>query len=138
MSKLIDTLKRRTRLRISLPFISYEVALDDLATSETVDARIARLSEIKRDLEAAISAVQGLQDEAKERKAEADQLQALVAKLQEDKNAAESLLKVPEESFLRLVGRATSKGRFRGLIEGVIIGFVTGALSSFLVWLLTR
>src|SRR3990170_1913120 len=104
MAKLVEKLKRGTRLRISLPFISYEVALDDLATSDTVDARIARLGEIKRDLEAAIAAVQGLQEEARERKTEADQLQALIAKLQEDKSAAESLLKVPEESFIRLVG----------------------------------
>ncbi|MBI4317546.1 MAG: hypothetical protein HY675_03570 [Chloroflexi bacterium] len=131
-------MKRGTRLRISLPFISYEVALDDLATSDTVDARIARLGEIKRDLEAAIAAVHGLQEEARDRKTEADQLQALIAKLQEDKSAAESLLKLPEESFIRLVGRATSKGRVRGLIEGAIIGFATGALSSFLVWYFTR
>ncbi len=83
-------------------------------------------------------AVSALQDEAGERKAEVDQLQELVAKLQEDKNAAESLLQVPEESLVRLMSRATSKGRARGLAEGAIIGFLTGALSSLLVWYLTN
>jgi hypothetical protein len=136
--KLKDRLKRGLRLRISLPFFSYEIALDDLATSETVNARIARFGDIKRDLEAAISAVQDLQYEANDRKLEADDLQALVAKLQEDKNAAESLLKIPEESFMRLVGGATSKGRIRGLMEGAFVGFITGVLSSLLVWHLTR
>lgn len=131
-------MKKPSGLTINLPFFSYEISFDDLSTSETVDARVARLGDIKRDLEAAISAVQDLQYEAKERKAEADQLQEMVDKLQEDRNAAESLLKVPEESFMRLVVRATSKGRIKGLMEGAVIGFITGVLSSLLVWLITR
>jgi len=74
MAKFPEQLRRATKLRIALPSISYEVALDDLLASETVDTRIAKLSEIKRDLEAAIGAVHGLQEEAQERKVEADHL----------------------------------------------------------------
>lgn len=138
MSNIAEKLKRGSRLRVGLPFLTYEFSLEDLSTPEAADARIARLGEIKRDLEGAIRAVQELQKEAGDRKAEADQLQALIAKLQADRTAAESLLQVPEEAFSRLVSRATKKGRLRGLLEGVLVGFLTGTLSSAFVWYLTR
>ncbi len=126
------------RISVRLPFISYEINFDDLTNSSTVDERIARLSQVKHDLEAAITAVSTLQAEATDRKDEADQLKAVISKLQEDKNTAESLLSVPEESFVRLVKRAVSKGRMRGLIEGGAIGFMTGMLSSLLAWYITK
>lgn len=138
MDKLSRALKGGTRITVSMPFLSYEFSPADLVNSESIDARIARLGEIKSDLEAASSAVQSLQDEAYARKAEADKLKAQIAELEEDKNAAESILKVPEDTFARLLGRATAKGRVRGIIEGVLIGLTTGATSSALIWYLTR
>jgi hypothetical protein len=129
---------RMARISVRLHFISYEINFDDLTNSSTVDERIARLSQVKHDLEAAITAVSSLQAEATDRKGEADQLKAVISKLREDKNTAESLLSVPEESFVRLVKRAVSKGRMRGLIEGGAIGFVTGMLSSLLAWYITK
>lgn len=125
-------------LRFSLPFMTYEVSLDDLLNSKSVDERIARLEEIKGDLHGAIDAVESLRTDAIERKNEVEELQKTIQDLQEDKSTTEALLKVPQESFSRVLNQATSKGRVRGIIEGSIIGFVTGTLSSFLVWYLTK
>ena len=129
---------KKTRLRVSLPFVSYEVTLDDLLDSKDVDARIRRLSQIRTDLEDTISAVEQLQADALRNKKDSDALKATVEQLKQDKATAEEMLKLPEESFARLLTRASSKGRTRGIIEGVLIGFTTGALSSFLVWYLTK
>lgn len=52
--------------------------------------------------------------------------------------AAETLLQVPEDSFARMLARANSKARIRGIVEGLTIGLVTGAISSLGVWYLTR
>jgi len=137
MSKILKYLSK-SRLRINLPFISYEVTFDDLVSSKNVDERIARLGEIRQDLQGAIEAVENLEAEALERKSEVAQLQQSVEKLEEDKNTAEAILKVPEEAFSRLLARASARSRIRGIIEGAIIGFITGALSSWLVWYLTK
>lgn len=134
--KLLEVLKK-SRFRISVPLVGIDIPID-FADSSTVDERIARLGQVKQDLEAAINAVSSLQAEAAERKAEANQLQEAVSRLQQDKSTAESLLRVPEESVVRLLWRASSKGRIRGLLEGAFIGFLTGVLSSFFVWYLTK
>jgi len=128
---------RRARFRISLPFISYEVQLDDLLNPASVDQRIASLSRVHEDLLGAVAAVEALQSEALDRKREVKQLEEAMHALEQDRNAAETLLKVPEESFVRLIARAASQGRTRGIIEGLVIGFVTGTLSSLFVWYLT-
>jgi hypothetical protein len=65
-------------------------------------------------------------------------LKAQIAELEQDKNAVESMLRVPEDSFARLLSRATAKGRVRGIIEGVLIGLATGVFSGALIWYLTR
>jgi hypothetical protein len=137
MAKFRDQLKK-TRFRVSLPFISYEVSLDDLLNTTSVDERIASLNRVHEDLLGAVAAVEGLQSEALERKHEVEQLEETVRQLNQDRSTAESLLNVPEESFTRLLARATSKGRTRGIIEGSVIGFATGTLSSFFVWYLTK
>ena len=104
----------------------------------TVDERIARLDQIRADLSGAIDAVTELQREAQDNKKEANQLREAVDRLEQDKVTAETLLKVPEDSFARILGRANSRARLRGVIEGTVIGFTTGALSSWLVWYLTK
>ncbi|MHB8894144.1 MAG: hypothetical protein ACYC99_03070 [Candidatus Geothermincolia bacterium] len=129
---------KKIRLRISLPFVNYEVVLDDLLDSKDVDCRITRLAQIKTDLEESISAVSQLQQEALQSKAEADVLRETVSQLQQDKHTAEELLKVPEESFARVLTKASARGRARGIAEGVVIGFVSGVLSSLFVWYLTK
>ncbi len=123
-------------VKFTLPIVAgFSIELEN---KKTIDERISRLGEIKEDLEGAIKAVNDLKNEALKRKSELNNLQESVKKLEEDKDSVESLLKIPEESFSRIIGKATSKGRIRGIIEGSIIGFVTGTLSSFLVWYLTK
>jgi predicted nuclease with TOPRIM domain len=129
---------KKARLRVSLPFLSYEVTLDDLIDSKDVDERIKRLSTIKNDLEETIVAVEQLQAEAFKSKNEADKLKETISLLEQDKSTAEAMLKLSEESFSRVLSRASSKGRVRGIIEGIIIGFTTGILSSLLAWYLTK
>jgi predicted nuclease with TOPRIM domain len=129
---------KKARLRVSLPFLSYEVTLDDLIDSKDVDERIERLSTIKNDLEETIVAVEQLQAEAFKSKNEANKLKETISLLEQDKSTAEAMVKLPEESFSRVLSRASSKGRVRGIIEGIIIGFITGILSSLLVWYLTK
>lgn len=128
----------KARFRLSLPFISYEVGIDELFRSQSIDHRIAKLGEIKRDLLGAIEAVETLQTEAHERKGEVAQLQESVKRLRDDKDTAETILRMPEESFARLISRASARGRIRGVVEGLIIGFMTGGLSSLLIWYLTK
>lgn len=130
----------RSKFRITIPFIpiSYEFDINNLVNSRNIDERIEKLNGIKQDLQDAIEAVEVLQIEALERKEESNHLQETVEQLKEDKNTAEQLLEIPEESFARLISRASSKSRFRGIIEGSIIGFLTGCVSSLLIWYLTK
>jgi hypothetical protein len=61
-----------------------------------------------------------------------------VEHLKQDKGTTETMLKVPKDSFVRVLSKASSKGRIRGIIEGIIIGLITGALSSYLIWYQTN
>ena len=128
------------RIRISVPFlpISYEANLTEFADVRTVDERIAQLGKVKKDLEAAISAVDELQLKAIESRSQYAQIESTLKKLEEEKATTEALLKIPEESFTRVFAKASSRGRWRGIIEGLIVGFVTGCASSYLVWYLTK
>jgi len=138
MSKFLKQLKKSARFRVSLPFMSYEVNINDLIDSSKVDERISKLSEIQKDLEAAVVAVDSLQNEAETRQNEAKQLKEVVEHLNKERTTAEALLKLPEDSFTQLIAKASSKGRWRGHLEGAIIDFVTGVVSSFLVWCFTK
>jgi len=135
---VLTRLLRSTRIRVSLPFISYEIAPEDFLEHPTLDQRLQRLSSIKADLQASILAVEELEREAFEKKREVNELEGIVQRLNEDKTTTESLLRLPEETFIRVLSRAATKGRWRGILEGSVIGFLTGTASSFLVWYLTR
>jgi predicted phage gp36 major capsid-like protein len=138
IQQLVSILKKSSRLSFSIPFFRYEMDLGQALDPKTVDERIARLDQIRADLIGAIDAVTELQKEAQDNKKEAKQLREAVDRLEQDKVTAETMLKVPEDSFARMLGRANSKARVRGLVEGSLIGFTTGALSSWLVWYLTK
>lgn len=129
---------RSTRIRLSLPLISYEIAPEDFLGHQTIDQRLQRLGSIKADLQASISAVEELEHEAFKKKREVDELEEAVQRLNEDKTTTDNLLRLPEETLARVLARATSKGHWRGIVEGVFFGFLTGAASSFLVWYLTQ
>ncbi len=134
----VSVLKRNTKLSLSLPFLRYEVDLAQALDPKTVDERIARLDQIRNELSGAIDAVTELQREAHDNKKEAESLRESVKQLEQDKVTAETLLQVPEESFARMLARANSRARIRGIAEGSAIGFITGALSSLLIWYLTK
>jgi hypothetical protein len=138
IQQLVSILQKSSRLSFSIPFFRYEMDLGQALDPKTVDERIARLDQIRADLGGAIDAVTELQKEAQDNKKEAENLRQAVERLEQDKVTAETLLKVPEDSFARMLGRANSKARLRGLFEGSAIGFTTGALSSLLVWYLTK
>lgn len=103
-----------------------------------LDERLSKLAKIQDDLNEALTAVAELQDSAQTAKKEATTLEKEVLRLKEDKALAEELSKAPEEAFGRLFHRASAKGRGRGLIEGTVIGLITGCLSSWVVWYLTK
>ena len=134
---VISSLKKNSKLSLSLPFFRYELDLTQALDPTSVDERISRLDQIRNDLNGAIEAVIELQAEAQENKKEADNLRDAVQRLEQDKETVETLLKIPEESFSRMLTRANSKARIRGIIEGTLIGFTTGALSSWFIWYLT-
>lgn len=116
----------------------FEEFLKFLRPRPGVDERVAKLAAIQSDLQAAIEAVKALQKSAADSKAEAEALQATIARLQQDKQAAEDLAKVPQEAFARLLHTANARARGRGLLEGLGVGLTTGFISSFLVWYLTK
>lgn len=136
--KFFDAIKKSSKLSVSLPFLRYEMDLGQALDDQTVDERIARLDQIRTDLGAAVDAVAELQREALDNKREAVALRDAVARLEHDKVTAETLLKVPEDSFARMLARANAKARVRGLLEGTIVGFSTGALSSYVIWYVTK
>ena len=138
IQSVVSVLKSNSKLSVSLPFLRYEIDLAQALDPKTVDERIARLDQIRNDLNAAVEAVVELQSEAQDNKKEAEELRKAVQQLEQDKITAEKLLQVPEESFSRMLARANAKARLRGLIEGSVIGFTTGALSSLFIWYLTR
>lgn len=129
---------RKARIRISIPFISYEATIGELADSRSIDERITQLERVREDLLGAVSAVEELQGKALETKKQYLELEHTIKTLQDQKATTEALLKIPEESFSRVFVKASSRGRWRGLIEGAFIGFATGCLSSALVWYLTK
>ncbi|NET25964.1 hypothetical protein [Okeania sp. SIO1I7] len=130
--------KAQVRIKLPIPFISYEIPLNEVIDPQSIDTRISRLSDIKKELESAIFAVESLQGEAQENKEKVSKLQERIRELEEDKSTAETVLKVPQESFARLIENASSKGRVRGWIEGLILGLLSGVISSLSVWFFTE
>jgi len=125
-------------LAVSVPGIGISIPLKDLVAHEDVDTRIAKLSTIKQDLLASIAAIDELEKDASSKKRQLNELDAALQRLQSDKITAESLLNLPEESLARVLANAAARGRGKGILQGLIMGFATGVLSSLLVWYITR
>jgi len=103
----------------------------------TIDARLKKLDSIKGDIEAAVEAVTEIQRDARLSKEKTESLQKEILALKADKQAAEAILQAPRDSVVKLLGTAISNDRRKGRIEGVLIGLVTGAVSSWAIWFLT-
>lgn len=106
-------------------------------TANNVDERIARLSQVHRDLLAAAQAVEALQEEANVRKSEVEVLRESVDRLSKDKDVSAAVLTLDQESIARLFANANKRLQSRSIWLGIIIGLVTGFLSSLAVWYLT-
>lgn len=138
IKNFLSKLKGNGRFRISMPFFSYELKLDELFSPSSADDRIKKLDDIKYDLAMAIEAIDGLKQDAVDKRNELEKLNKSLESTREDKETTESVLKLNEESFARILTRASSKGRKRGVIEGVLIGLATGVISSLLVYYFTK
>lgn len=103
----------------------------------TIDARLKKLDSIKADIEAAAEAVAEIQRDARLSKERTESLQKEIIALKADKEAAEVILQAPRASVVEFLGTAISNDRRKGRLEGVLIGLLTGALSSWVIWLLT-
>jgi hypothetical protein len=134
----IIKLIKNSHVRFSIPGLTYEIAIKDFLSQPTIDQRLQRLSSIKDDLLTSITAIEELEQEAKEKKQEIDKLSDEVKKLTEDKVTTEKVLHISEDSFARVLSRAVSKGRWRGIFEGIIIGLSTSVVASLIVWYFTK
>lgn len=103
----------------------------------TIDARLKKLDSIKGDIEAAVEAVTEIQRDARLSKEKTESLQKEIIALKADKEAADAMLQAPRDSVVKFLGAAISNDRRQGRIEGVLIGLLTGALSSWAIWFLT-
>ena len=133
MSNLKDLLTKNAKIRISFPFFSYEITPDELLNSKSVDERISKLEKVRADLLDAVNAVESLQEEAQQSKSEVSNLNEELEKLREDKETTENLLKVPEESFARVLDKASSKAQWRGLFIGFFLG-ILASLAATAIW----
>ncbi len=130
----LDVLKEAglKSLKLLVGIYGFEAVIQRRLTPTDVDERITKLTAVQADLEAAVEAVKSLRESADRSKREVEQLRTLVLQIQEDKQVAEKMVKMPEEAVARVMYRASAKGRGRGLVEGIAIGFLSGLGSSLL------
>jgi len=136
-----NTLSRILKeITISMPFIGTAITFDfnEISNTSSVDEQIAKLGQIQTDLRAAINAVDLLKNEADSKKIEAEQLRIAVENLKQEQETVKTLLTLREDPLIRLLVKANSKGRARGIWEGIIIGLCTGGISSYLIWFFTK
>lgn len=117
-----------------------KVSITIFSASIANDAALAvqQLEGVQKELSTALASIESLRIDAVERLRESEDLREQIARLTDDKKAAEAMLEVPQDAVTRLVSRANRRGAWRGRMEGAFIGFLTGAASSFLVWWLTQ
>lgn len=135
---MTDYLKTGKRQYVSGGHLESAAYEDVRISADEVSHRLESLVSVRHDLEGVLEAIAALEFDAKEKQAERERLKQLLADLQADTKSAEAVLAQPEEAFTRLYLRASSKGRVRGIMEGLLVGFITGALSSLLVWYVTK
>ena len=131
--------KRRASLGFNFLGLKGEITEESIIDfAEDVDARIKKLSQVRDDLQAAVIAVDSLRVEATQRHDEVHKLRDAVAQLKQDHQTTQTLLEVPKESFARVLSEVSARDKLRGRIEGVVLGLITGGVSSYAVWYLTK
>lgn len=126
------------RFRLGLPFFPIEFYLGDLLEQPSVDERIKKLYTIKDDLEKAMEAVDEMTNEAITKQGELQRIRTDIEELSKDKSTLVNVLMQEESSLFRIIKKATSRGQWVGIIEGLIIGIITGCISSYLIWYITQ
>ena len=102
------------------------VHLRESLSDAAIDERIQNLEKTRLDLLGAVSAVEQLEKEAKERKVEVQSLRQNVEQLKTDEKTAKTVLQVDQASFARVLNAATAATARRSVIIGIVIGLVTG------------
>jgi hypothetical protein len=128
-----DKLLRNSRIRIGLLGFSYEITPEELLNRQSVDERIQKLEKVRQDLLDAVDAVKSLEDEAHKNKKELEELNVQLNKLREDKQTTEQLLELPQQSFARVLDKASKGAQWRGLIIGFVLGILASLIASW-IW----
>ena len=141
MSKLIDYFKSLTsRITIDssgIPSIVIELDKKIELNNKEIEERISQLDDIKSKLIETANIVNQISTDSKQKKAELDELVKKYQEIKQDKDESEKLLQVNKDSFARILLSTNIKTERRSIWIGIIIGFVTGTLSSLLVWYIT-
>jgi hypothetical protein len=82
----------------------------------------------------AADAIQLISEESKQKKIELDELRLRLAEINKDKETIEKVLQIDQDSFSRLLISTNKKTEKRSILIGIVIGFLTGTVSSYLVW----
>jgi hypothetical protein len=118
--------------------IAFELDKKIRLNNEEIEARINQLDDVKKSLIMAADAIQLISEESKQKKIELDELRSRLAEINRDKETIEKVLQIDQDSFSRLLISTNKKTEKRSILIGIVIGFLTGTLSSFLVWILTK
>lgn len=142
MSKITDFLKS-VRPIISFdassgsPSFAIELDRKIQLNNKEIEDRINQLDDVKDKLIKAADAISHISDESRRKKTELELLRNKLEQINKEKEVAETILEVDKESFARLLISTNKRTEKRSILIGIGIGFVTGSLSSLLVWLLT-
>jgi hypothetical protein len=128
-----DKFLRNSRFNIELLGFSYEITPEELLNRQSVDERIQKLEKVRQDLLDAVDAVKSLEDEAHKNKKELEELNVQLNKLREDKQTTEQLLELPQQSFARVLDKASKGAQWRGLIIGLVLGILASLIASW-IW----
>ncbi|MCK4642529.1 hypothetical protein KAU32_02710 [bacterium] len=115
----------------------FSIDFQESLTAVKVDERIANLSKVHHDLLEAAQATEQLHQEAIATKEDLSTLRDRVERLNKDKKTSETVLSLDQESLARLLADANKLLKGRSVLVGILIGLITGFLSSWAVWYLT-
>lgn len=107
-------------------------------TSNDITSTIKNLDRTKDDLLEAINLIDHLKSDLSEKQKKINDSEKILRKIQEDKETTETLLHLDLDSFTRILTDSTKRQRRNSLIIGILIGLMTGFLSSLSVWFMTK
>ena len=124
---------KKTQFRVGALGFYYEISPDDFLNHESVDERISKLEKVRSDLMDAVNAVESLQEEAASNKKELEKVSEQLEKLKEDKKTTENLLELPQQSFARVIDKASRAAQWKGILVGFIFGILASLIATW-IW----